>query len=148
MLLKRQGEPIMKTTVAVPVNGSSQAVALDFCTAVFVIVIEDGRVTATRMEVVNETMPSLRVNRLREMIVDVVLCGAISDPLSMMLWHCGIKVYPGLTGSVEGLIGAYIGNKLVGFQAPDFRPGFRRSYGCGKRRRFHGGRDRRPENNN
>lgn len=132
----------MKTTVAVPVNNSSQVTALDFCTSLIVIVIEDGRVTATHTVVVNETLPSLRVNRLIGMLVDVVLCGAISDPLSMMLWHCGIKAYPGLTGSAEGLVGAYIGNKLAGFQAPDFRPGFRRSCGCGNRRRFHGGRHR------
>jgi predicted Fe-Mo cluster-binding NifX family protein len=132
----------MNTTVAVPVNNSSQVTALDFCTSVIVIIIEDGRVTTTRTVAANEALPSLRANRLKEMQVNVVLCGAISDPLSMMLWHCGIKVYPGLTGNAEGLVGAYIENKLAGFQAPDFRPGFRRSCGCGNRRRFHGGRNR------
>ena len=130
----------MKTTIAVAVNETSPVTTLDFCTHVRIAVVEDGRVTARHNEVVGTVIPSLRAGRLRALGIDTVLCGALSNPLSMMLWHNGIQVVAGLTGDADVLIEGYAGNELNAFSTPDFRPRFLGGAGC--RRRFRGGRNR------
>ncbi|MBN1306594.1 MAG: hypothetical protein JXA18_01655 [Chitinispirillaceae bacterium] len=134
----------MNRKVALPVNNSSMVVALDFCRALLVAEIENGAVTKRRIIDSNEPFPSLRAHRLKDLQVETVLCGAVSDPLSMLLWHCGIEVVPGLTGDADRLIAAYIHGQLIRFHTPDFRPWFRRWRGgrCG--RRFRGGRGGNP----
>ncbi|MBN1574959.1 MAG: hypothetical protein JW913_00300 [Chitinispirillaceae bacterium] len=134
----------MNKKVAVPVNNSSQVVALDFCTTLLVAEIGNGIVTQKNTVEFNEPFPSLRANRLKDLQVGTVLCGAVSDALSMMLWHCGIEVVPGLTGDADRLIAAYIHGQLLRFHAPDFRPGFSRCRGGGNRRRYRGGRGGNP----
>jgi predicted Fe-Mo cluster-binding NifX family protein len=138
--------------VAVPVNSASQAIALDFCATLLVAQIENGVIVSRAAVELNKPFPSLRAQRLKDLQVNTVLCGAVSDGLSMMLWHCGIEVIPGLTGDADQLIGAFIRGRLVRFHTPDFRPGFRRwRGGCGggiRGRRFRGGRGGMPEMNN
>jgi predicted Fe-Mo cluster-binding NifX family protein len=130
----------MNRKVALPVNNSTMVVALDFCTTLLVAEIENGIVTKRCIVGFNEPFPSLRAHRLKNLQVKTVLCGAVSDPLSMMLWHYGIEVVSGLTGDADRVIGAFINGQLVRFHAPDFRPGFRRCRGWRNRAGFRGGR--------
>ena len=137
----------MNRKVALPINNSTMVVALDFCTTLLVAEIENGIVRKQFVIEFDETFPSLRAHRLKDLQVKTVLCGAVSDPLSMMLWHCGIEVVSGLTGKADRVIGAFINRQLDRFHAPDFRPGFRRWHGGGRGRRFRGGRGCNPARN-
>ena len=130
----------MNRKVTLPINNSTMVVALDFCTTLLVMEIENNIVIKRCIIEFNERFPSLRAHRLKDLQVETILCGAISDPLSMMLWHCGIEVVSGLTGKADHVIGAFIRGQLERFHAPDFQPGFRRCHGWKNRAGFRGGR--------
>jgi predicted Fe-Mo cluster-binding NifX family protein len=141
MLVEETDGEAMNQKVALPVNEVSEVVALDFCTVLLVAEIEKNLVGRKSTVELDEPFPTLRAHRLKKLQVETVLCGAVSDPLSMMLWHCGIEVISGLRGEAGRLIEAFISGQLVRFHSPDFRPGFgRRHGGCGRGRRFRGGR--------
>ena len=126
--------------IALPVNDSLQIVALDFCTRLFVAEIENGVILRRDVLEFNDSFPSLRAHRLKDLHIDTVLCGAVSDALSMTLWHCDVEVISGLAGEADRLVEDYVHSQLIRFHTPDFRPGFRRWRGRGGRRRFRGGR--------
>ena len=126
---------IMNKKVALPVNRSSLVVALDFCTEVLVAEIKNGVITQKSTVAFNEPWPSLRAYRLKELQVGAVVCGAVSDALSMTLWHYGIEVHPGFAGDADRLVGAYVHGELLRYHTPDFKPGFRKCCGGGNRRR-------------
>ena len=70
--------------------------------------------------------PLPRAALLRQLGVDVLLCGAISLPLQQAVTSSGIRVVPNVCGSVEEIVGAFLGGRLRGnaFLMP----------GCGRRR--------------
>lgn len=76
-----------------------------------------------------------RVNRLVELDVDVLICGAISRPLESMVVASGIKTIPWLTGEVEEVLEWYLTGKPTDtrFLMP----------GCGRRQHRYGGPRRR-----
>jgi len=86
------------------------------------------------------------VNRLKELGVEVLLCGAISRPLERMIRASDVKVIPCLRGSIEEVIGAYLDGGLsdARFTLPGFGPGASRVRG--RRRRRGGGFCRLPDN--
>jgi predicted Fe-Mo cluster-binding NifX family protein len=79
-----------------------------------------------------------RVNQLGELGVEVLLCGAISQPLERMIRASGVKVIPCLRGPIEEVIEAYLDDGLsdARFALPGFGPGASRGRG---RKRWRGG---------
>ena len=73
----------------------------------------------------------LRVDRIRALNVDTLICGAISQPLAEMMAAAGIRVIPFVAGDVEEVLAAYLTGDLLtqSFAMP----------GCGRGqgRRFH-----------
>jgi len=53
-----------------------------------------------------------RVQRLKELGIDVVICGGISNPLRAMAEAAGVRVIPWISGSVEQVLGAYLSGSL------------------------------------
>ena len=87
-----------------------------------------------QQENLGQQAPGLRVDRMRQLDVDTLICGAISRPLAEMLAAAGIRVIPFVAGDVEEVLAAYLNG---GLPAPSFAmPGCR----CGQNRRFHGRR--------
>jgi len=77
--------------------------------------------------------PPLRVQRLLDLGVDVLICGAISRPLSEMCVYAGISVIPWVSGSLDEVIQAFLNG---GLPSPDYTmPGC-----CGRRMRGRRGR--------
>jgi predicted Fe-Mo cluster-binding NifX family protein len=72
----------------------------------------------------NGLLPA-RVNQLKALGVEVLLCGAISQPLERMIRASGVKVIPCLRGSIEDVIAAYLVDGLsdARFILPGFGPG-------------------------
>jgi predicted Fe-Mo cluster-binding NifX family protein len=54
-----------------------------------------------------------KVKRLKELGVDVVLCGGISNPLRGMTEAAGIRVIPWLSGRVDDVLAAYFSGSLT-----------------------------------
>jgi len=78
-----------------------------------------------------------RVNQLEALGVEVLLCGAISQPLERMIRASGVKVIPCLRGSIEEVIRAYLSGGLsdARFILPGFGPGAGRVRGRKRWRR-------------
>jgi len=74
-----------------------------------------------------------RARHVGELGVDVLICGAISRPLEMMLQSAGMEVIPHTCGNVEEVLRAYRAGELS--EGAFVMPGC-----CGHRRRFRGGR--------
>ena len=103
-------------------------------TGKMLLVDVDGQKEVARTEkAIEEMLIPSRAAKLTELGVNVLLCGAISNPLAMMLSASGIEVVPFLTGEIEETLGSYLAGKF-----PDEKflmPGC-----CRRRRRFRGGR--------
>lgn len=82
-----------------------------------------------------EAAPARRVARLVELGADVLICGAISRPLAMMVQASGIRLIPWVAGEVDEVLRAH---QSGGFPTDAFMmPGC-----CGRRRRMRGRRGR------
>jgi predicted Fe-Mo cluster-binding NifX family protein len=96
--------------------------------------VDGQRLLERQQENLGQQAPGLRVDRMRELNVDTLICGAISRPLAEMLAAAGIRVIPFVVGDAEEVLAAYLNG---GLPAPSFAmPGCR----CGQGRRFHGRR--------
>ena len=84
------------------------------------VLLEDGALAA-------------RARQVAELCVQVLICGAISRPLEMMLTSAGVEVRPHTCGGVEDVLHAFCSGQLA--EEAFVMPGC-----CGRRRRFRGGR--------
>ena len=74
-----------------------------------------------------------RAQRIRDLDVKVLICGAVSRPLEAALLAAGIEVIPQTCGDVERVLAAFMDGQLE--QGTFLMPGCR-----GRRRRSHGER--------
>jgi predicted Fe-Mo cluster-binding NifX family protein len=76
--------------------------------------IEAGRViNQNRASVAGET-PSQKASRLAELEVGILVCGAISRPMQVIIRAYGIEVIPFIAGNVQEVIQAWLCGKLAG----------------------------------
>ena len=129
--------------LAIPIYNSNISNVFDFAHRLLLVDIENGK-EANRSEVALESqlLPQ-RAGQLKNLGVDVLVCGAISRVLANMVTASGIQVLPYVTGSIDDVLQAYLTGQLVKpeFSMPGCWPGARR--GFGRRRRgcqWRGGR--------
>lgn len=104
----------------------------DVARQAIILDIEDGRVTARRTETLPGTTPQAQACRLVALGVQVLICGAVSHPMSAMLAAGGMEVISFTAGDVEPVLEAWLAGNLP---AVDWRmPGC-----CGRMRRCRGG---------
>jgi predicted Fe-Mo cluster-binding NifX family protein len=104
----------------------------DVSRQVLVLEVSDTQV-ANRCEETLDESTLAKVQRLSELNVNTLLCGAISRPLAEMLAARGIEVIPFLAGGVEDVLASYLAGQLPS-------PGFAMPGCCGRQGRFRGGR--------
>jgi len=115
----------------------------DFARRLLLVDIENTK-EFNRSEVAleSQSLPQ-RAGNLKNLGVDVLICGAISRPLMYMLTAFGIEVLPYVTGRVDEVLQAYLTGQLVQprFTMPGCWPGARKGFGRSRRRcRWRGGR--------
>jgi predicted Fe-Mo cluster-binding NifX family protein len=77
--------------------------------------------------------PFGKIVRLKDLDVDVLICGAITRPLQFDLFHEHIQVYPFVCGDAKAILDDFLKNKRIDGQFT--MPG----YGQRRRRRQRGG---------
>jgi len=98
-----------------------------------VLVEVDGANELSREEhVIPSKIFARRAAHLSELGVEILLCGAISRPLAMMITAQGIEVVSFISGEVDEVLAAYLQGRLA--DPTFFMPGC-----CGRRRQFRGG---------
>jgi len=98
----------------------------------------------SRSEVALESQSlSQRTGQIKNLEIDVLVCGAISRVLANMVTTSGIQVLPYVTGQVDDVLQAYLTGQLVKpeFSMPGCWPGARKDFGRRPRGcRWRGGR--------
>jgi len=103
--------------------------------------VTDSQGEVRREVTLEPTDPFLRAQKLKDLEIDVVVCGAISRPYEMALSSKGIKVIGAVCGAVEDVLSAFLNGSLEDsrFQMPGLRgPGCWRGR-CGLKGRRGGG---------
>lgn len=121
--------------IALPVWNNNISNVFDFAGKLLLVEIENGRqVGKSEVELRFQSLPE-RASELKQLDVDILLCGAISRVLAGMVAAYGIEVLPYVTGNVDDVLQAYLTDQLVNprFTMPGCWPGARK--GFGRRRR-------------
>lgn len=127
--------------IAVPIYNDSVSNVFDFAHRLLLMDIENAK-EFNRSEVAleSQSLPQ-RAGNLKNLGVDVLICGAISQALVNMVTASGIQVLPYVTGRVNDVLEAYLTGQLAKPQLsmPGCWPGARKGFGQ-SRRRWRGGR--------
>lgn len=121
--------------IAIPEWQGRVSPVFDTANRVLLLRFEGSREADRREAQFSRMPPPLRVQRLVDLGVDVLICGAISRPLSAMCLSAGISIIPWVSGSLDEVIRAFLAG---GLPSPDYTmPGC-----CGQRMRARRGRGR------
>ena len=124
--------------IAIPIRDGCVSPVFDFARRLLLVELEDGREVA-RSETTLAPEPSVqRAGRLRDLDVDILMCGAISRDLAGWIARGGIEILPYVSGSVDEVLKAYVSGHLADprFALPGCWPGARNSFRrCHRRRR-------------
>jgi predicted Fe-Mo cluster-binding NifX family protein len=82
-----------------------------------VIEIENGKTPGRRRETLLDELPLRKITQLREIGIEVLVCGAISKALADLIATSGITLIPFVAGEVEEVIRAFLAG---GFPDPSF----------------------------
>ncbi len=133
------------TKIAIPEWQRQVSSVFDFAGKLLLIAI-DGQKETSRTEnlLPDEPMPQ-RVARLKNLGADVLICGAISQPLALMITGSGIEVLPYVSGLIDEVLNAYLAGQLTEqrFLMPGCKSGDRKGFrGRGRRQGRGRGRGR------
>lgn len=111
------------TRIAIPIFHHRVSPVLDTCTRLLILDYE-GQTEVDRREVAFDMYsPSERLETVKKLNPDAVICCGISDVFDRMLQSAGIRLICGIAGDVQQVAEAFLGNRL---DSPCFRmPGFK-----------------------
>jgi predicted Fe-Mo cluster-binding NifX family protein len=97
-----------------------------------VLTVEGGVAVARATEEIEAPTPSQKVERLLELGVQTLVCGAISEPLQHELSIKQVRVIGFVAGELDEVVESFLAGELP-------NPAFSMP-GCGRQRRYRGGR--------
>jgi predicted Fe-Mo cluster-binding NifX family protein len=117
--------------VAIPIWEDRVSSVLDFSQRLVVVELKNGGEMSRAQIAVSEQNAFARLAKLRELGVDVLICGAVSQPLASASAAQGIQLLPYVTGRVDDVLKAYQAGQLglPQFRLPGWWPGARRGFG-------------------
>lgn len=98
--------------LAVAVWGSEVSPVFDFAHRIIVVQCDEAHEQARYQYELPEESMSSRAERLRELGVNILMCGAISNPLAKMVRGLGIILIPWKCGLIEEVLMAYFSGNL------------------------------------
>jgi predicted Fe-Mo cluster-binding NifX family protein len=111
--------------IGIPVFHHRVSPVLDTCTRLLIIDFE-GQTEVDRREVVFDVYaPSERMEMVKKLNPDAIICCAVSDVFDRMLQAAGISLICGIVGDVQQVAEAFLDNRLDApcFRMPGFKPG-------------------------
>ena len=124
--------------VAIPHHLGHVSPVFDVARNLLIVSIKDGQGQGREEVTLQTADPFLRAQEVKNLGVDVVVCGAISQPYETALSAAGIKVISFVCGPLEEVLSASLNGTLE--DARFLMPGlgglrrFRGRYGKGRRR--------------
>jgi predicted Fe-Mo cluster-binding NifX family protein len=103
----------MSTTVAIPVWNDQVSTTFDFARRLLVAETEGGRELSRKEVALGDGSDAMIVRTMRDMEVEVLLCGAISRPLAGTVSRVGIRIVPYVSGPVDDILAAYLCGRLT-----------------------------------
>jgi len=116
--------------IAIPIWKGCVSSAFDFSHTLLLVELENGRETK-RTEISSPAQSiSEKANQLKTLGVEVLICGAISRSLALLVRASGIEVLPYVVGQVDEIVEAYLMGRLLQreFILPGSWPGARRGF--------------------
>jgi len=134
--------PVLMTSawtmkIAIPVWKSRVSPVFDYAGRVLLVDSDSAGEQQGRVEKCLEPLPFQKVGQLRDLGVNVLICGGLSKRLAVRLEALGITVIPWTSGNVDEVLEAYVAGRL-----PDGRFRMPGCYGSQGRRRQCRGRGR------
>lgn len=122
-----------KRILAISVWGDRVSTTLDFARKLVVVETAGGREISRHEVELGEEPVERKARRIRELAVQVVLCGAISQSLAGAILREGVEIIPFVAGDVDNVLAAYLCGRLEdpSFLQPGCRPGARRRWQYG-----------------
>lgn len=77
-----------------------------------VLTVEDGVVVARGLESIETPTAALKLDRLAQLGVETLICGAISEPLHHELSTRGVKVIGFVAGEVDEVVESFLAGEL------------------------------------
>lgn len=97
-----------------------------------ILTIEHGSVAARCSKTIDTPTATLKIDRLVELGVETLICGAISEPLHRELTARGVRVFGFVAGEIDEVLKAWLAGRLSG-------PSLSMPGCCGRQHRFQGG---------
>jgi len=125
--------------IAIAIWNDHVSSAFDFSARILLMEIENEKEISRSQILLESQSPSQRVNQLKSLEVDVLICGAISRTLAEMTAAARIQVLAYITGRIDDVIEAYITGQIERskFSMPGCWLGARKGlgqFGQGRRR--------------
>jgi predicted Fe-Mo cluster-binding NifX family protein len=116
--------------VAIAVWEDCVSSVLDFSQRLVVVELNDAGEVGRVQVALSERNPFVRLAKLRELGVNVLICGAVSQPLASASTAQGIRLLPYVTGRVDDVLKAYQAGQLglPEFMLPGWWPGARKGF--------------------
>ena len=118
------------TKIAIPQWQGQVSTVFDFARELLLIDIEgEKEINRSQITLPDEPMPQ-RASKLKNLGVDVLICGAISRPLVFMITGAGIEVLPYVSGPIDEVLNAYLTGQLTEhrFTMPGCKAGARKGF--------------------
>jgi len=119
--------------IALPKLGERIAPRLGISHEFMIAVIEQGEVDQRKTLDLSGVPPLLKMRRLREEGVNILICAGIERMFWGYLTGFGIQVIPGITGPIDKALDRYLLGNLTPGPAPGFGPRVRGRHGRGRR---------------
>ena len=99
--------------IALPVFEERISPLLDVSEKFVIYEINDKKITQKAIVNINATSERVRIEKLRDIGVSLIISGAVSRYLSYIITECGLKHIAWASGPVDEVINLYLNNTLV-----------------------------------
>jgi predicted Fe-Mo cluster-binding NifX family protein len=90
------------------------APVFDIARQIHVVETESGRIIAEAREDISNDLPAGKVTCIVDLGINILVCGAISRQLQVMITASGIRIISFVTGDLRKIINAWLDGKLEG----------------------------------
>jgi len=108
--------------IGIPILHGRVSPVFDVARRLLVVYLENGRETARVEKALDHDGATVRVRHVIEIGLDVLICGAISQPILTMLSVAGVDVIQWKCGDVNEILDAFMAGQLTedAFPLPGF----------------------------